>query len=142
MLAKKLALGFGLAIIFPMMIHYGVSTFSPEPKFESYAKQEEFNKTATSQEKIQKEEARESAQKQFEKHLYMVAVPLGLVAILVGAFSRVQSIGSGLMIGGIFSITDGYINYWSHLEDWMRFLSLLAAFAILLIVGYKKIEKA
>ena len=142
MLAKKIALGFGLAIIFPMMIHYGVSTFSLEPKFESYAKQEEFNKTATPQEKIQKVEARESAQKQFEKHLYMVAVPLGLVAILIGAFSRVQSIGSGLMIGGIFSITDGYINYWSHLEDWMRFLSLLAAFAILLIVGYKKIEKA
>jgi predicted histidine transporter YuiF (NhaC family) len=142
MLAKKIALGFGLAIIFPMMIHYGVSTFSPEPKFESYAKQEEFNKTATAQEKVQKEEARESAQKQFEKHLYMVAVPLGLVAILIGAFSRVQSIGSGLMIGGIFSITDGYINYWNHLEDWMRFLSLLAAFVILLIVGYKKIEKA
>jgi len=142
MLAKKIALGFGLAIIFPMMIHYGVSTFSLEPKFESYAKQEEFNKTATPQEKIQKVEARESAQKQFEKHLYMVAVPLGLVAILIGAFSRIQSIGSGLMIGGIFSITDGYINYWSHLDDWMRFLSLLAAFAILLIVGYKKIEKA
>jgi len=145
MLAKKIALGFGLAIIFPMMIHYGVSTFSPAPKFESYAKQEEFNKTATPQEKIQKEEAikaYESAQKQFEKHLYMVAVPLGLVAILIGAFSRIQSIGSGLMIGGIFSITDGYINYWSHLEDWMRFLSLLAAFVILLIVGYKKIEKA
>jgi len=114
MLAKKIALGFGLAIIFPMMIHYGVSTFSPEPKFESYAKQKEFNKTATAQEKVQKEEARESAQKQFEKHLYLVAVPLGLVAILVGAFSRIQSIGSGLMIGGIFSITDGYINYWSH----------------------------
>jgi len=142
MLAKKIALGFGLAIIFPIMIHYGVSTFSPEPKSESYAKWEEFNKTATSQEKIQKEEARKSARKQFEKHLYMVAVPLGLVAILIGAFSRIQSIGSGLMIGGIFSITDGYINYWSHLEDWMRFLSLLAAFAILLIVGYKKIEKA
>ena len=142
MLAKKLALGFGLAIIFPMMIHYGVSTFSPEPKFESYSKHSEFNKTATEQEKIQKVEARESAQKQFEKHLYMVAVPLGLVAILIGAFSRVQSIGSGLMIGGIFSITDGYVNYWSHLEDWMKFLSLLAAFAILLIVGYKKIEKA
>jgi len=142
MLAKKIALGFGLAIIFPVMIHYGVSTFSPAPKFESYSKHSEFNKTATEQEKIQKLEARESAQKQFEKHLYMVAVPLGLVAILIGAFSRVQSIGSGLMIGGIFSITDGYINYWSHLEDWMRFLSLLAAFVILLIVGYKKIEKA
>ena len=142
MLAKKLALGFGLAIIFPMMIHYGVSTFSPAPKMESYTKQEEFNQRATPEEKNQKEKARESAQEQFEKHLYLVAVPLGLVAILVGAFSRVQSIGSGLMIGGIFSITDGYINYWSQLADWMRFLSLLAAFVVLLVVGYKKIEKA
>jgi hypothetical protein len=142
MLAKKLALGFGLAIIFPMMIHYGVSTFSPKPKQENYDQREEFNKRATPEEKKQKEETRELAQKQFEKHLYMVAVPLGLVAILVGAFSRVQSIGSGLMIGGIFSITDGYINYWSQLADWMRFLSLLAAFVILLVVGYKKIEKA
>lgn len=141
MLAKKLALGFGLAIIFPMMIHYGVSTFTPAPKPESYIRQEEFNQRATPEEKKQKEEASESAQQQFEKHLYIVAVPLGLVAILVGAFSRVQSIGSGLMIGGIFSITDGYINYWSQLADWMRFLSLLAAFVILLIVGYKKIEK-
>ncbi len=142
MLAKKLALGFGLAIIFPMMIHYGVSTFSPAPKWENHEQREEFNKRATPEEKKQKEEARELAQKQFEKHLYMVAVPLGLVAILVGAFSRVQSIGSGLMIGGIFSITTGYINYWSQLADWMRFLSLMAAFVILLVVGYKKIEKA
>ena len=36
MLAKKFALGFGIAIIFPMMIHYGVSTFSPEPKWKDY----------------------------------------------------------------------------------------------------------
>ena len=142
MLAKKLALGFGLAIIFPMMIHYGVSTFAPGPKWENHEQREEFKQRSTPEEKKQKEEARELAQKQFEKHLYMVAVPLGLVAILVGTFSRVQSIGSGLMIGGIFSITDGYINYWNHLADWMRFLSLLAAFVILLIVGYKKIEKA
>ena len=114
MLAKKLALGFGLAIIFPMMIHYGVSTFAPGPKWENHEQREEFNKRATPEEKKQKEETRELAQKQFEKHLYMFAVPLGLVAILVGTFSRVQSIGSGLMIGGIFSITDGYINYWSQ----------------------------
>lgn len=142
MLAKKLALGFGLAIIFPMMIHYGVGTFSSEPKWENHEQREEFKQQSTPEEKKQKKEARESAQKQFEKHLYMVAVPLGLAAILIGAFSRVQSIGSGLMIGGIFSIADGYINYWSHLAEWMRFLSLLAAFVILLFVGYKKIEKA
>ena len=45
------------------------------------------------------------------------------------------------MFGGIFSICDGYFNYWSELADWMRFLSLLSAFIVLLFVGYKKIEK-
>jgi hypothetical protein len=142
MLAKKIALGFGLAIIFPMMIHYGVSTFTPKPKYENWEEVKEFNEKATTEEKKQKEKERQTAEKLFEKHLYMVAVPLGLAAILFGAFSRVQSIGSGLMIGGIFSITDGYINYWTELADWMRFLSLVAAFIVLMLVGYKKIEKS
>ena len=38
MLGKKIALGFGIAIIFPMMVHYGFATFSApptQPKFET-----------------------------------------------------------------------------------------------------------
>ena len=140
MLAKKIALGIGLAIIFPMMIHYGVSTFCPAPKWSDYTVQGQYYPQKQAEQK-QKEEHRKAAEKRFEQHLFVVAVPLGLAAILFGAFVRVQAIGTGLMFGGIFTICDGYANYWTELADWMRFLSLLAAFSVLLFVGYKKIEK-
>ncbi len=150
MLAKKIALGVGIAIVFPMLLHYGVSTFTPTPKWEDYpmspatialraGSQADQEKFMTEQQ--QKQELRRAAEKRFEQHLFAVAVPLGLVAILIGAFLRVPATGAGLMFGGIFSICDGYFNYWSELADVLKFLSLLAAFVLLLFVGYKKLEK-
>jgi hypothetical protein len=148
MLAKKIALGVGIAIVFPMLLHYGVSTFTPKPKWEDYNVPGFFDPQASAEERHQrqieqqhKQELRRAAEKRFEQHLFAVAVPLGLVAILFGAFLRVQATGTGLMFGGIFSICDGYFNYWSELADVMKFLSLLAAFILLLFVGYKKLER-
>jgi hypothetical protein len=34
----------------------------------------------------------------------------------------------------------GYYNYWSELSSLWKFFSLLAAFIVLLVVGYKKVE--
>jgi len=45
------------------------------------------------------------------------------------------------MFGGIFSVDDGYFNYWSELSAQPNFSSLLAAFIVLLVVGYRKLEK-
>lgn len=150
MLAKKFALGFGIAIIFPMMVHYGVSTFSPQPKWKDYQVKNyyERHKRATppeqkklEDEKNQLQEQRQKETKRFQKHLFFVAVPLGIIAIVVGAFLPIQAIGTGLMFGGIFSVCDGYCNYWHELGDVLKFLSLLCAFIILIVVGYKKLEK-
>lgn len=149
MLAKKFALGFGIAIVFPMMVHYGVSTFSPQPKWKDYRVENyyERHERATSEEqkkleaeKNRLEKQREEAEKRFEKHLFFVAVPLGILAIVVGAFLSIQAIGTGLMFGGIFSVCDGYFNYWSELADLLKFASMLIAFVVLLFVGYKKLE--
>jgi hypothetical protein len=32
MLALQIAIGFGIAIIFPLLVYYGVSTFHPAPQ--------------------------------------------------------------------------------------------------------------
>lgn len=150
MLAKKFALGFGIAIVFPMMIHYGVSIFSPQPKWKDYQTENYYEKhkraTPEEQEKLeakknQLEEQRMKAEKRFQKRLFFVAVPLGITAIVVGAFLSIQAIGTGLMFGGIFSACDGYFNYWSELADSLKFISMLLVFIVLLIVGYKKLEK-
>ena len=150
MLAKKFALGFGIAIILPMLVHYGVSTFSPAPKwedrYETYSYQKYQN--ATPEEKVRLDKERDAVTKRwhekekiFQKHLFFVAVPIGLAAIIIGAVSLIQAIGTGLMFGGIFTLVDGYCWYWSELQDWMRFLSLLAAFIVLVFIGYRKLAK-
>jgi len=114
MLARKIALGFGIAVVFPMLLHYGVSTFTPQPKWQDYQVQGVFDPHASPEEKAKrqaeqqkKQEERKSAEKRFQQHLFLVAVPLGLVALVVGAFLRLPALGTGLMFGGIFSVGDG-----------------------------------
>lgn len=150
MLAKKFALGFGIAIILPMLVHYGVSTFSPAPKweerYEQYSYQRYNNASPEEKAKIDKERQEKERmwkqrQKVFQRNLFSVAVPVGLITIILGAIAPIQAIGTGLMFGGIFTLTEGYMFYWSELEDWMRFLSLLAAFVVLIFIGYRKLAK-
>ncbi len=139
MLAKKFALAFGIAVVFPAMLHYGVATFSPEPRWQDYTVSPLIDRNSTEYQK--KEAERRAAEHVFEKHLFAVAVPLGLVAIIVGAFLPIQAIGTGLMFGGIFSVCDGYLNYWFELSAQLKCLSLLAAFIVLIVVGYRKLER-
>lgn len=151
MLAKKFALGFGIAIIFPIMIHYGVSTFVHEPKWQDYYSDTDYyqryqnaspaEKAKLDEEKKQNESKRRAAEKHFQKYLFIVAVPLGIAAIIIGSVMAIQAVGTGLMFGGIFSLMDGYCNYWSELADSMRFFSMLAAFVVLLFIGYRKLAK-
>src|SRR4051794_5656627 len=122
MIAKKIALGFGIAVVFPMLIHYGVSTFVHSPKWDEYQVQGIFDSGGPPQEKAQRQVEQQQKQreykateKHFQQHLFAFAVPLGLVALLVGAYLRLPAIGTGLMFGGIFSTCDGYFNYWSEL---------------------------
>ncbi|MDD5020397.1 MAG: hypothetical protein PHH75_05950 [Candidatus Omnitrophica bacterium] len=152
MLAKKFALGFGIAVIFPLMIHYGVATFVHEPKWQDYHRWEDDyrvdRQNMTQQEKQemadrrkQRQQAWQYDQKQFQRALFSVAAPLGIVAIVLGSLISIQAIGTGLMFGGIFSVLDGYFNYWSELPDGARFISLLLAFIVLVYVGWRKMAK-
>jgi len=72
--------------------------------------------------------------------LFRIAVPMGLFALVIGALLRGQATGTGLMFGGIFSVCDGYFNGWSELSDVLKFPSLLAAFIVLIAIGYLKLE--
>ena len=148
MLAKKFALGFGIAIVLPLLVHYGVSTFSPRPKWEDYQIENYYqrHKDATPEERARLEQEHSRIEKEhrahtkrFQRHLFFVATPIGIVAIIFGSLTPVQAVGTGLMFGGIFTVTEGYCWYWSELEDWMRFSSLLTAFVILIFIGYRKL---
>lgn len=110
MLAKKFAVGFGVAIILPMLVHYGVSTFSPRPKWQDYQMEDYYQrhkdaspeeKTRLKEERDRLNQERDKHRKRFERHLFFVAVPIGIAALIFGAIASVQAIGTGLMFGGI-----------------------------------------
>jgi len=106
MIAKKFALAFGIAVVFPAMIHYGVSTFSPEPRWQDYHVTPLINSNSVEYQK--KDAEYRATEKVFEKHLFAVAVPLVLVTVLVVVFLAVPAIGTVLMFGGIFNFFYGY----------------------------------
>jgi hypothetical protein len=148
MLAKKFGFGFGIAVILPMLVHYGVSTFSPQPKWQHYYdnyQYQEYQNASNDQKKVMDQQRKEKDEefrhkrKTFERRLFYAAVPTGLAAIVIGSFLSVQAIGAGLIFGGIFTLGDGYCWYWSELSDGMRFASLLAAFVVLVVIGYTKL---
>ena len=150
MLARHIAIGFGIAIIFPLLVYYGVSTFHPAPKTQDFfqtltplsgnATSEERKEYADKQ-RAQRETFRAAA-KEFSRVLVVVATPLGIAAILIGSYLAIHAIGTGLILGGIATVAFGYWGYWEYLEDWVRFVSLLAGFAILLFVGYRRLTTA
>jgi uncharacterized membrane protein YphA (DoxX/SURF4 family) len=146
MLARQIAIGFGIAVILPLLIHYGVSTFHPAPKLESYittGPSPAANATVAERKEYDEQqrkgrEAYSRAAKEFARILAIVSTPLGIAAILIGAYITFQAVGTGLIVGGILTVSWGYWSYWSYLDDWIRFVSLLAGFAILIFVGIRR----
>jgi len=145
MLAKKIALGFGIAVVFPMMVHFGVSTFVKEPQWKDYYGcylGDSRDKSPQARAEWQRRhDMYKDQQKVFQRALFSIAVPVGILVIILGAMLPIQAIGTGLMFGGIFSVLDGYFNYWSELPDGARFISLVLAFIVLVWVGYRKLGK-
>ncbi len=156
MLARQIAIGFGIAVIFPLLVYYGVASFYPPPEWPTYGPAaimppnptpEERQKymeqqQARQQDQQKRQEAYNIAAKDFARHLVYISTPLGVAVILIGAYLPLYAIGTGLIIGGIFTVGCGYWGYWHYLADWVRFASLLAGFVILLFVGYYRIAGA
>lgn len=147
MLARQIAIGFGIAIIFPLLVFYGVSTFHPAPKFSDYETTECMFRASTPDQRTdcaQKQRAAREAYtleaKAFSWRLILVATPLGFLAILMGAYLTSYPVGTGLILGGILAIGAGYWGYWQYIENWARLVSLLAGFAILVFLGYRGME--
>jgi hypothetical protein len=147
-LSKENAVTFGLAVILPFLVYYGVSTAGPPPKYEDYQVKDyaERSESKSKEEKVKLEkeeerlhEAREAAEKRFEERLFEWAAPIGLAALIIGSFLRPATVGAGLMFGGLFTFTEGLWGQWRELPDGMKFAVLLIAAIAIVIIGYRRL---
>jgi hypothetical protein len=83
------------------------------------------------------DEQRES----YDRVVFIVTLILGIITILISVWLALTSVSTGLMAGGIITIIYGVIRYWEHSTDVLRFILLGIALAILIWLGYKKLNK-
>src|SRR2546430_11253048 len=101
------------------MIHYAVSAFSPEPRWSDYHTTALIDQNSAEYQK--QDTAYRAVEKAFEQHLFFVAVPLGLITIIVGAFLPIPAIGTHVR---------------RHLQCMRRLLQLLVGVVIALEVPF------
>ncbi len=152
MLARKIILGFGFAAVLPLLVHYGIEAFHASiPSLETYAEIARLRQRegeASGDEQVQLRDQREhmeeelSTQQRASSRLhFFVGAPLGIAVTVAGSLVGAPAIGGGLMLGGIFTFTEGCFYRWGDLEPVGRFLVLLVAFAVLLWIGYQRLHE-
>ena len=144
---KQIAVWFAIVVLLPLTVWYGTGAFSPPPEWKEYTKatsrledrirdsKEEAQKEKLRQEKDRLDKELEEAERVYYRHMFWVAYPIGLVAIILGTFYPVQAVGAGLMFGGLGSLTAGCYSYWDNMSAWLRFGSLVLALIVVLTLG-------
>jgi len=79
----------------------------------------------------------ETALKPFHRKVFLTALPLGILIIIIGALIfGLESVGAGLMFGGIGIILYGVGGFWRFTEDWLKFLLSLVGLIIVIWLAY------
>ncbi|MEK6914668.1 MAG: hypothetical protein AABW83_03385 [Nanoarchaeota archaeon] len=163
---KAFILSIVIAIVLSSFVIYLVESFHPNPKWEDYCGEIRYPKTVSdkgvpeniTQEICEKNEGakwmngycdyeytcRQNHENASEKHrfiVFLVVVPVGLVAVSLGIFLALPSVSSGLMLGGVFLTIYGTSNYWDKFSNWIKVLILGVVLVVLIWLGYKKLEK-
>ena len=84
-------------------------------------------------------------QKIFSKNVFLISVPVGVVLIVIGAaLFGLESVGAGIMLGGIITLIYGASKYWPSAGNAFKFGISLAGLIIVIILAYwlnKKISE-
>ena len=150
-MAKKIILGFGIAVVFAAIVHYGLYSFSPRPNRENYQIKnywERYNgaslgdKVVLEREKNEKDELFKEDGRRWAAKYFYIGLPIGILAVVIASLIKSPVVGSGLLAGGILVLIESYGHHWGYMPDISKFLSLFAVFIILIWVGYKRIERS
>ena len=82
------------------------------------------------------------ANKNYSQNLFIISIVISLIIIAIAAFViKVSSVSGGLMFGGFMYLIYGTARFWRFMDDWVRFIILGIALAILIYIGYRLAKK-
>lgn len=78
----------------------------------------------------------------YNRNVFIVLVIAGLIALMAGFLVRQSAaVSSGLIFGGVLSFIVGTVRYWSDMQEYLRFVILGIALAVLLWIGIRKLKR-
>ena len=78
----------------------------------------------------------------YNRNAFIVLVLLGIMAIIASFFViGTEAVSLGLSLGGVVSTIVGSVQYWSDMDDKLRFGVLLVGFIVLIWLGIKKVRE-
>lgn len=82
-------------------------------------------------------DAYEQAQENYSKDLFFITLALGVFIIVIGTLVfGLESVGAGLMAGGVGIILWGITGFWRFADDWLRFILSLIGLVVLIWLAY------
>jgi hypothetical protein len=158
--ALRLAIAAGIAILLPMLVYSGVAAIHAPPDWQDYHQERPVvepaeptgnEPSAENAERAKAEAARRmdeenrafsAAREAFTQVLFFVAVPLGLLALLLGGVVSNPAVAPGLILGGLTTMIVGYMNHWEHTGHALRFATLAVGLLILVAIAWRHLPAA
>jgi len=79
----------------------------------------------------------EDAQELRAKKVFYVALPLGILILVIGGFLfHLEAVGAGLMGGGVGTMVYGAGSYWMYGDSLFRFIMSLLGLAAVIFLAY------
>ena len=169
---KDVILGIAIIILTIFVSVYGISTLFPNPDYEVYCPADKVNVYIDNAADCTTADGRwnpmigpkavnepsgycdlylkcsqefDDANRERSKKVFLIALPLGIIIVALGAFFfGLEAVGAGIMGGGVGTLIYGSGAYWPYTQNWLRFLLSLVGLALLIWFAYfwnKKIQK-
>jgi di/tricarboxylate transporter len=158
---RNVIIGIGIFILTLFVVVYGISLFYPSVDYDNYCgkfyqitneadciseggtwqaaelKSAEAVPNGFCSESRTCQDEYDSANMKRSKNVFIIAVPLGLILIALGAFVfHLNSVGVGIMFGGIGTLIYGAGNYWRYSDNLFKFIISLIGLAVLIFLAY------
>ena len=79
----------------------------------------------------------DDALEKYSKNVFLIAIPLGIIIIAIGAsLFSLESVGAGLMLGGVGTLVYGVGGYWRYADNLLKFLISLVGLIAIIVFAY------
>lgn len=167
---KNIIIGISILILTMFVTIYGINTFYPKPQYDDFCENKprfiqteqdcmdtdgkwhyyenpkiEQNQTGYCEMNYYCRQDYDDAREIWTKNVFIIAVPIGIIIIALGAFLiALEPVAAGVMGGGVGTLLYGTWGFFWQTNDKVRFIISLVGLVVVIALAYyfnKKFEK-